>query len=1041
MSYSAELQFPIAPQANRIESSPPRLTSCSDAGYSSSGTPSITNSPSEFSFDPADFSHPNLTLDEMDLDAFDACRVKQEPDLYALHNSNPRRRSVATCSTAKHGLSGNPISGYNSTITTLQRPNSANCLTVPQENYVRNFESSPLQQHVPMQSSSSSCCFSNVVSTFDVPSPQLCNNSTTASIVHEPLYEKFPNTQNFFSGQDTLKPELARRQHSDSVIFGQEHFQQNSTQSTNTQNHSFSSSLNAVDLRSRAEDFGFMDPSMLTIQSSPGQDRKHKTRSACSVQPNYNKLTTTPNLTQQGTSCDFVPFVPPQTNLKSCQFSTPRSSDVGILTVLPHHGGVPGTRDVQRDSPSGNPRYTSEDEAWRSYLENPLTAATTAMMSIHGDEDSAAALGILYDYYKVPREKRILTYQPNTSNRDKQTRCVSSQEGNISSTGLTSEDVSAMTPVISAASTAVHGDNSLEIAVRDHSTEEVISPRDLNNFSHPDVITLSTVRPELSALCEVNGLGEYLNIGRVQEDIRQLTPDSAYSEAKDSPPQMSQIYTDYTNKYINQQSRTTRYTSGNSPKLYNKNNNNNLLTTTPTGNQPFNSPSSSLIPLPNIFSPTLEILPSDYTGEYFEYAMEAPKSLKQKDGEPTMSYINKGQFYCISLRECAGRPWRYKNTRVTSVVQIVFGDGKPEDEQLRHWKYWHARQHTAKQRIIDIADYKESCMISDIDEFAHNAISFNWDVNDVAKIFVSCNCLSTDFSAQKGIKGLPLLLQIDTYMDNRRGAAPAHRGMCQLKVFCDKGAERKIRDEERKAMRKRQRSGIKVNNTLPHCQTMAVNNRDPKTPLRSPSITPPPSSAVPTGGAPGKRQEVVYFKTVVDSITPSVYFVPEIFGHVNNARGLSSVSPCPKSSDIPSTSNDADYTTGQLDFSDPLRGATKRSLSMLSSDEGEFPSNKVLKRSEDTRVLLYVRRETDDVYDGIMLCDPTLDGLKRALEEKYGIPVQKMSKVLKKSRKGILVNVDDNIVRHYSNEDTFIIAVETETIDNDVSHKITLSVV
>lgn len=44
---------------------------------------------------------------------------------------------------------------------------------------------------------------------------------------------------------------------------------------------------------------------------------------------------------------------------------------------------------------------TSEEEAWRSYLENPITAATTAMMSIRGDEDSAAALGMLYDYYKV----------------------------------------------------------------------------------------------------------------------------------------------------------------------------------------------------------------------------------------------------------------------------------------------------------------------------------------------------------------------------------------------------------------------------------------------------------------------------------------------------------------------------------------------------------------------------------------------------------------------------------------------------------------
>ena len=43
-------------------------------------------------------------------------------------------------------------------------------------------------------------------------------------------------------------------------------------------------------------------------------------------------------------------------------------------------------------------------------------------------------------------------------------------------------------------------------------------------------------------------------------------------------------------------------------------------------------------------------------------------------------------------------------------------------------------------------------MVSDIHEFSHNSISFNWDVQDAAKIFVSVNCLSTDFSAQKGIK-------------------------------------------------------------------------------------------------------------------------------------------------------------------------------------------------------------------------------------------------------------------------------------------------
>ena len=129
--------------------------------------------------------------------------------------------------------------------------------------------------------------------------------------------------------------------------------------------------------------------------------------------------------------------------------------------------------------------------------------------------------------------------------------------------------------------------------------------------------------------------------------------------------------------------------------------------------------------------------------------MEAPKSLKQKEGEPTMSYINKGQYYCITLRAGDFQPG---TSRVRSIVSVVFGDEKPEQEQLKHWKYWHSRQHTTKQRVIDIADYKESAMVANIHEFSHNAISFRWDTDQKAKIFIAVNCLSTDFSAQKGIK-------------------------------------------------------------------------------------------------------------------------------------------------------------------------------------------------------------------------------------------------------------------------------------------------
>ena len=73
------------------------------------------------------------------------------------------------------------------------------------------------------------------------------------------------------------------------------------------------------------------------------------------------------------------------------------------------------------------------------------------------------------------------------------------------------------------------------------------------------------------------------------------------------------------------------------------------------------------------------------------------------------------------------------------------------------------------------------------------------------------------------------MLQIDTYTDMRRNAKPVHRGLTQIKVFCDKGAERKIRDEERKAIRKK--SGSNAKNTQSPTQSANNNNTTQQQPL------------------------------------------------------------------------------------------------------------------------------------------------------------------------------------------------------------------
>ncbi|KAB1267194.1 Grainyhead-like protein 1-like protein [Camelus dromedarius] len=120
----------------------------------------------------------------------------------------------------------------------------------------------------------------------------------------------------------------------------------------------------------------------------------------------------------------------------------------------------------------------------------------------------------------------------------------------------------------------------------------------------------------------------------------------------------------------------------------------------------------------------------------FEYTLEASKSLRQKPGDSTMTYLNKGQFYPVTLKEVSSNEGiHHPISKVRSVIMVVFAEDKSREDQLRHWKYWHSRQHTAKQRCIDIADYKESFnTISNIEEIAYNAISFTWDINDEAKV-------------------------------------------------------------------------------------------------------------------------------------------------------------------------------------------------------------------------------------------------------------------------------------------------------------------
>ncbi|NXQ97928.1 GRHL1 protein, partial [Sagittarius serpentarius] len=606
---------------------------------------------------------------------------------------------------------------------------------------------------------------------------------------------------------------------------------------------------------------------------------------------------------------------------------------------------------LQNDSLYSQRRpYTSEDEAWKTFLENPLTAATKAMMSINGDEDSAAALGLLYDYYKVPRERRSSTAKPEVEHPDQD----HSKRNSI--------------PNVTEQSLISAGENRVQVLknvpfniVLPHTPQMGMDKR--GHLTTPDTtVTVSiATMPTHSIKTETQPHGFAVGIPpsvyhpeppeRVVVFDRNLNPDQFSSNTQ---PQ-------------NSQRRTPDSTFSETFK---------------EGVQEVFFPTELNLRMANMNSE--DYVFDSISGNNFEYTLEASKSLRQKPGDSTMTYLNKGQFYPITLKEVSSSEGiHHPISKVRSVIMVVFAEDKTREDQLRHWKYWHSRQHTAKQRCIDIADYKESFnTISNIEEIAYNAISFTWDINEEAKVFISVNCLSTDFSSQKGVKGLPLNLQIDTYSYNNRSNKPVHRAYCQIKVFCDK-----VRLGQ---------CAMSSLSSVPIFGLSAVS--DVKVPML-------PSH---------KRTDITIFKPFMDLDTQPVLFIPDV--HFANLQRGAHV--------LPVASEELEGESSNL-----KRGA------YIGEEDFIATPNKMARIEEPKRVLLYVRKESEEVFDALMLKTPSLKGLMEAISDKYDVPFDKIGKIFKKCKKGILVNMDDNIVKHYSNEDTFQLQIE----EVGGSYKLTLT--
>ncbi|XP_072546719.1 grainyhead-like protein 3 homolog [Salminus brasiliensis] len=529
----------------------------------------------------------------------------------------------------------------------------------------------------------------------------------------------------------------------------------------------------------------------------------------------------------------------------------------------------------------------------------------------------------------------------------------------------------------------------------------------MDSWNYMDGVDITKTKPKLSAEDDLTSLPLYFDTCKTPKEQKMTSCSRAGSMFKPmertsngSSPELTTLENSHIMKLLSEnisasQSQVTKQVSpGNSSYIqsmvgdsYDKQAISNivesLLLTTPqkpwhsdasypdAGSDPLGY-SSDFVSQPSpVYSDSYSNSPPERYRNDFQFILGAPQASHNKNTEVPMVYLNKGQFYPITLQGVDGSTG-VSCSKVKTVVMAVFENDKSAEMQLKCWNHWHSRQPTAKQRVIDIADYKEVFSgISNVEEVAFNALSFIWNTNEEAKVYIGINSLSTDFSSQKGVKGLPLNLQIDTYDFSSGSNHLIHRAACQVKVFCDKGAERKMRDEERKRTKRRTKTSAD-----------STNNNSSKHTVVSSSI--------------GK--DCTFFKTLDDHVTQPVLFIPET--HYSNMQRLAPLSSTEESE----------------------RSSLKR-MAGFDSEQSSPPASKQPRREQQQRVLLYVRQETEEVFDALMLNAPTLKGLRQAISEKYGMQEDTIGKIFKKCKRGIFVNMDDNIIEHYSNQSAFLIDI------------------
>lgn len=192
----------------------------------------------------------------------------------------------------------------------------------------------------------------------------------------------------------------------------------------------------------------------------------------------------------------------------------------------------------------------------------------------------------------------------------------------------------------------------------------------------------------------------------------------------------------------------------------------------------------------------------DPSKQKFQYLLAAPISVATKLNEDTMTYLNQAQAYEIKLENMTDVS-EAKKGFMCSVINIGFHERHMQQAEHELWQQW-SQQHP-NEKIFSV-DMKLSYNVFGVESDGLNKYEFLWDSSKAAGVFIRINSISTEFTPKKhgGEKGVPFKLSIETFSYNSKthDSYFISAACCQIKVFKPKGAERKIKSDRDKILKR-----------------------------------------------------------------------------------------------------------------------------------------------------------------------------------------------------------------------------------------------